>query len=157
MSTAPSAPPALRSNDPCWCGSGRKYKRCHKALEGRVVQGTISPTRPVPPEIERPPYAESGVAVRDAESHVKSPDLIERMRRTGQSAAEVLATVGAAVRPGVTTDELDAICHDACIEQGGYPSPLNYNGFPQVALHLGQRGHLPRHPRRPSACATATS
>ena len=83
MRAAPSAPTALRSNDPCWCGSGRKYKRCHKELEGRVLPGTISPTRPVPPEIERPPYAESGVAVRRPESHVKSPDIIERMRRTG--------------------------------------------------------------------------
>ena len=41
--TAPAAPTALRSNDPCWCGSGRKYKRCHKELEGRVQPGTIEP------------------------------------------------------------------------------------------------------------------
>ena len=39
--------------------------------------------------------------------------------------------VGAAVRPGVTTDELDAVVHAACIERGGYPSPLGYNGFPK--------------------------
>ena len=129
--TAPAAPTALRSNDPCWCGSGRKYKRCHKELEGRVQPGTVSPTREVPPEIERPPYAESGVAVRRPEPHVKSPDVIERMRRTGRSAAEVLAVTGAAVRPGITSDELDAICHAACIERGGYPSPLNYNGYPK--------------------------
>ena len=62
---------------------------------------------------------------------MKSPDIIERMRRTGRSAAEVLAATGAAVRPGITSDELDAICHTACIERGGYPSPLNYNGFPK--------------------------
>ena len=62
---------------------------------------------------------------------MKSPDVIERMRRTGRSAAEVLAATGAAVRPGITSDELDAICHAACIERGGYPSPLNYNGFPK--------------------------
>jgi methionyl aminopeptidase len=53
------------------------------------------------------------------------------MRRAGRAAAEVLALTGAAVRPGITTDELDAICHEACIERGGYPSPLNYNGFPK--------------------------
>jgi methionyl aminopeptidase len=53
------------------------------------------------------------------------------MRRAGRAAAEVLQVVGAAVAPGVTTDELDAICHEACIERGGYPSPLGYNGFPK--------------------------
>jgi methionyl aminopeptidase len=62
---------------------------------------------------------------------VKSPDVIARMRRAGRVAAEVLAETGAAVRPGVTTDELDAICHDACIAQGVYPSPLNYQGYPK--------------------------
>ena len=53
------------------------------------------------------------------------------MRRAGRAAAEVLQTVGAAVRPGVTTDELDALCHEECIRRGGYPSPLNYDGFPK--------------------------
>jgi methionyl aminopeptidase len=43
----------------------------------------------------------------------------------------VLQAVGAAVRPGVTTDELDALCHEECIKRGGYPSPLNYGGFPK--------------------------
>ncbi|MEY2522936.1 MAG: methionyl aminopeptidase, partial [Ilumatobacteraceae bacterium] len=32
-----------QANDACWCGSGRKYKRCHKPLEGRVMQGVVSP------------------------------------------------------------------------------------------------------------------
>ena len=88
---------------------------------------------------------------RWAEPMVKSPDVIARMRVAGRVAAEVLAETGAAVRPGITTDELDAICHEACIRRGAYPSPLNYHGLPQVAVHLGQRGHLPRHPRRPAA------
>ena len=43
----------------------------------------------------------------------------------------MLAETGAAVRPGITTDELDAICHDACIARGAYPSPLNYHGYPK--------------------------
>jgi methionyl aminopeptidase len=69
--------------------------------------------------------------VRVPEPAVKSADVIERMRRAGRAAAEVLAETAAAVRPGITTDELDAICHAACIARGGYPSPLNYNGFPK--------------------------
>ncbi len=123
------APP--RSNDLCWCGSGRKYKRCHKALAGRVTKGVVSPMRTVPGSIERPPYADSGVPTRVAEPMVRRPDVIERMRRTGRAAAEILARAGEAVRPGITTDDLDVLVHELCIERGGYPSPLNYNHFPK--------------------------
>src|SRR3954447_13161310 len=121
----------LKSNDPCWCGSGKKFKRCHKVATNRVQRGTISPRRTVPDEIERPHYAATGQGSHRGEAHVKSPEVIEAMRRTGKAAAEILALTGAAVRPGVTTDELDAICHQACIDAGGYPSPLNYNGYPK--------------------------
>ncbi len=121
----------LKSNDPCWCGSGRKYKRCHKATQGRVQAGVLSPPRSVPSSIERPDYADTGRPVRWAEPMVKSPDVIGRMRQAGRVAAAVLAETGTAVRPGVTTDELDAICHDACLTRGVYPSPLNYHGYPK--------------------------
>jgi methionyl aminopeptidase len=146
--------PTLAANDPCHCGSGRKYKRCHRIADldparvaadqerkeaaereaARFVRpGKQSPKRLVPAEIPRPPYAndpkgrpglrESG-APKDAET-------LEKMRRAGRAAAEVLQVVGAAVRPGITTDELDAIAHEECIKRGGYPSPLGYNGFPK--------------------------
>ena len=121
----------LKANDPCWCGSGKKFKRCHKASDANVRPGRLSPTRAVPPEIPRPPYAETGRPVRRPEDPVQTPEVIERMRVAGRAAAEVLALTGAAIRPGITTDELDAICHQACIDRGGYPSPLNYNGFPK--------------------------
>ena len=62
---------------------------------------------------------------------VKSDDLIARMRTACAIAAEVLETTAAAIRVGVTTDELDMICHEATIAKGAYPSPLNYNGFPK--------------------------
>ncbi|HWC68292.1 MAG TPA: type I methionyl aminopeptidase [Acidimicrobiales bacterium] len=119
----------LQSNDPCWCGSGRKYKRCHKATEGRILPGEISPRRPVPPEIERPPYADTGVPIRWDEPDVKSPEMIERIRRSSQLAAKILRLAGEQVAPGVVTDDLDAYVHELCIEHGAYPSPLNYNGF----------------------------
>jgi methionyl aminopeptidase len=122
---------ALKANDPCWCGSGRKFKRCHKSSTDHIRPGRLSPPRPVPDHIPRPPYAESGVPVRRPESPVRPPEVVERMRRAGRAAAEVLRTVGAAVAPGVTTDELDALCHEECIKRGGYPSPLNYGGFPK--------------------------
>ncbi|MCC6435414.1 MAG: type I methionyl aminopeptidase [Acidimicrobiales bacterium] len=87
--------------------------------------------RSVPAAIERPDYADSGVRTRRKEPRVKSPDVIERMRRSGRLAAEVLRDVGAAVAPGVTTDELDILCHDLIVAAGAYPSPLNYSGFPK--------------------------
>ena len=121
----------LKANDPCWCGSGRKFKRCHKASTDHIRPGRLSPTRVVPAGIPRPPYAETGVPVRVPESPVRTPEVIERMRVAGRAAAQVLQTVGAAVAPGVTTDELDALCHDEIVRRGGYPSPLNYGGFPK--------------------------
>jgi len=121
----------LKANDPCWCGSGRKYKRCHKGTEGRIRPGRVSPVRTVPPDIGRPDYAVSGEPRRWREPMVKPADVIARMRVAGRVAAEVLAETGAAVRPGITTDELDAVCHDACLRRSVYPSPLNYRGYPK--------------------------
>ena len=120
-----------KSNDPCWCGSGRKFKRCHKTADDRVRPGQLSQPRPVPEHIARPPYADTGEPEPWDEPLVKSPPVIERMRRAGQAAAEVLQLVGEAVRPGVTTDELDRLCHEALVERGAYPSPLNYHGYPK--------------------------
>ncbi len=124
-------PTRLRANDPCFCGSGRKFKRCHRPSFEAIRPHAQSPMRTVPDHIERPPYADTGERSVRGEPDVKSADVIERMRRTGQAAAEILRTVGDAVAPGVTTDELDAICHEASIEAGGYPSPLNYGRFPK--------------------------
>jgi methionyl aminopeptidase len=118
-----------QANDACWCGSGRKYKRCHKPLEGRVVQGEISPYRPVPAHIVRPSYADSGQIVRWSEPRVKAPEIIERMRHAGHLGAEILRLAGEMVRPGITTDEIDAYVHQLTIDAGAYPSPLNYGGY----------------------------
>lgn len=93
------------------------------------MPGEISPYRPVPPHINRPSYADTGVPVRWEEARVKSSDVIERMRYAGKVAAEILRLAGEMVAPGVTTDEIDAYVHQLCIDRDAYPSPLNYNGF----------------------------
>ncbi len=131
MATPTTSTTVLRSNDLCWCGSGRKYKRCHKPLEGRVVPHEVSPMRSVPAGIARPPYAETGIPPRWNEPMVKTPELIERMRRAGALAADVLRLAGEQAAPGVTTDAIDVFVHELTVERGAYPSPLNYNGFPK--------------------------
>lgn len=94
----------------------------------------LSPYKPVPPYIPRPPYAETGrvphnpfvdqVLLHDASN-------IERMRFAARLARKVLDIVCASTAPGKTSDEMDTIVHNAIIEHGGYPSPLNYVGFPK--------------------------
>ena len=131
-------------NDPCWCGSGQKYKKCHlesdqagaagpaRKPSGRrpLAPGMVSPMRAVPAQIVRPDYASSG-RPRSQGRDVKTPDELARLRRACQAAARVLRVTGEAVRPGITTDAIDEIGHDETVRLGGYPSPLNYRGFPK--------------------------
>ncbi len=63
---------------------------------------------------------------------IKTAEEIEKMRVAGRLAAEVLSMIEEHVRPGVTTEELDRICHRHIVEtQGAIPAPLNYRGFPK--------------------------
>src|SRR5262245_31764451 len=63
---------------------------------------------------------------------IKTPEDIEKMRIAGRLAAEVLEMIGEHVKPGVTTEELDRICHDYIVNvQKAIPAPLNYKGFPK--------------------------
>lgn len=63
---------------------------------------------------------------------IKTPEEIEKMRVAGRLAAEVLDMIEPHVKPGVSTDELNAICHDYMVNvQGVIPAPLNYRGFPK--------------------------
>ncbi len=63
---------------------------------------------------------------------VKTPAEIEKMRVAGRLAAEVLRMIRPHVQPGITTDELDRLCHDYIVNvQQAVPAPLNYKGFPR--------------------------
>lgn len=64
--------------------------------------------------------------------HLKKPDEIAKMRVAGKLAAEVLEMITPYVKAGITTDELDKICHDYIVNtQKAIPAPLNYKGFPK--------------------------
>lgn len=91
----------------------------------------LSPRRTVPASIARPDYALTGEPASRGSRAVRTPEEIEAMRIAGRVAAEVLVEVGKAIEPGITTDELDRIGHDATVARGAYPSPLNYRGFPK--------------------------
>ncbi|STX51817.1 methionine aminopeptidase [Legionella busanensis] len=63
---------------------------------------------------------------------IKTSEEIEKMRVAGRLAGDVLTMIGPYVKEGVTTDELNTICHDYIVnEQKAIPAPLNYNGFPK--------------------------
>ena len=62
----------------------------------------------------------------------KTTDEIEKMRVAGRLASEVLDMIEEHVKPGITTDELNVICHNYIVnEQQAIPAPLNYHGFPK--------------------------
>ncbi|MDP7598504.1 MAG: type I methionyl aminopeptidase [Acidimicrobiales bacterium] len=99
--------------------------------EPPVRPGLQSPTRTVPPGTALPPYAVTGAPETVSSSDVRTDDEIGRMRRAGRAAAEILFEVAPHVVPGATTDRLDEVVHEATIARGGYPSPLNYRGYPK--------------------------
>ncbi|KAL3907832.1 MAG: hypothetical protein SGARI_003347, partial [Bacillariaceae sp.] len=110
---------------------------------GSVRPGTQSPQRVVVPgdsnqKIILPDYALDGRPKKGSSSpllpwviEVKTPDEIEKMRASGKLGREILDLAGRAVAPGVTTDEIDTLVHEAIVAAGAYPSPLNYHGFPK--------------------------
>jgi methionyl aminopeptidase len=81
-----------------------------------------------------PDYAIDGIPKKKGSSsiiEVKSAEDIIRMRASGKLARQVLDLAGSLVKPGITTDEIDAAVHAACLERGAYPSPLNYRKYPK--------------------------
>ena len=98
---------------------------------GHLVPGRISPQRSVPKSIERPEYVGRQGPRPFTGSDVYSNEKVALIRESGRIAARAIQAVGAAVRPGITTDELDAIAHEFVIAEGAYPSTLGYRGFPK--------------------------
>jgi methionyl aminopeptidase len=98
---------------------------------GHLTPGRLSPERTVPRTIPRPEYIGRREPRTGEHGDLYTLAEVARIQDSGRIAAGALQAVGAAIRPGITTDELDAIAHRYLIEHGAYPSTLHYRGYPK--------------------------
>lgn len=103
----------LGRNDECWCGSGRKYKKCHYELDQRL-QALYDAGEEVP-----------------ARSLLKTPEDIEGIKRSAEVNVGALDHVASLIAPGASTADIDRWVHDYTVEHGAVPAPLGYEGFPK--------------------------
>lgn len=96
---------------------------------GTLVPGRVSPVRTVPASIPRPEYVGRAEPDEGRGGDHHSPEEVERIRAAGRIAADALEAVGRIIRPGITTDEIDAVAHDYMVSRDAYPSTLDYRGF----------------------------
>lgn len=97
----------------CWCGSGLAYKMCHKKYDKKIAVFKKTGHK-VPPR-----------------SIIKNKYDIEMMKKSAAINMAVLDYVGANIKAGLTTEEIDRMVYEKTTELGGIPAPLNYNGFPK--------------------------
>ena len=103
-----------------------------RTAASRIRPGRVTPMRTVPPHIGRPPYADTGeVAAGTGQRHPDRRDHRAHAHRRPHRRRRPPARRHPGT-PGITTEELDVIAHEACIERGAYPSPLNYHGYPKA-------------------------
>lgn len=114
--------------------SGPRHQNLHYRVRGRekIQKGHVSSMLQVPSHIPRPEYASNGQPFTASNKIVcyDSAD-IPKLRRAARLARKILEIGLKAAKPGVTTDEIDKLCHSEMINSGAYPSPLNYFGFPK--------------------------
>lgn len=103
----------LGRNDLCWCGSGKKYKKCHEAFDEKLEF-----------------YRKKGYPVIDHEL-IKTPAQIEKIKESCKINIAVLDYVEANIGPGVSTEEINRWVHEETVRHGGIPAPLGYDGFPK--------------------------
>ncbi len=106
----------MMRNDLCWCGSGKKYKKCHLAFDERIKAMKFDVFKGQ----TRPPKK---VILNDAD--------IEGIRKSGVINDGALDLMTDMVKPGVDTLTLNNAAHEYIVSQGGIPACLNYGGFPK--------------------------
>lgn len=103
----------MERNEPCWCGSGLKYKKCHMAIDEKIML-----------------HAEKGEIV-PRRNMLKTKAQIEKIRVSADLNTAVLDHVAKHIHAGMSTEEIDKLVYDYTVEHGGIPAPLNYQGFPK--------------------------
>jgi methionyl aminopeptidase len=103
----------LSRNDPCWCGSGKKFKHCHLQQDRSLHRAA----RLAGPDL-------SGVII-------KTEEQIEGIRQSCQLTREILEALDERVVAGITTEEIDRFVHAYTVDRGALPAPLNYRGYPK--------------------------
>ncbi len=103
----------LGRNDPCWCGSGKKYKKCHYDFDEIINEHFMC-----------------GETVPDRKL-IKNKEQIQAIRDSGKINTLILDYVSEHIGEGVTTQEIDDWVYKITAENGAVPAPLNYEGFPK--------------------------
>ncbi|GAB2972210.1 type I methionyl aminopeptidase [Frigoribacterium salinisoli] len=98
---------------------------------GHLTAGRVGPMRAVPASIPRPEYVGKPGPAPYTGGDVHDAETVERIRASGRLASQAIDAAEAAIRPGVTTDELDRIVHEFLVSHDAYPSTLGYRGFPK--------------------------
>jgi methionyl aminopeptidase len=99
-------------NGPCWCGSGKKYKKCH--LQTDLEKSGQTPR-----------------AAREHPSMLKTAEEREGMRKAGAFNGELMDYIRPFVKAGISTGDLDVLAHDYTVGHGHVPACLNYRGYPK--------------------------
>jgi methionyl aminopeptidase len=98
---------------------------------GHLYPGRIAAARSIPADIARPEYVGKVGPRAYQGDNLYDDDEIKLIRESGRIAARAVEAVGLAIRPGVTTNELDGVGHAYMIEHGAYPSTVGYRGYPK--------------------------
>lgn len=100
-------------NDPCWCESGKKYKKCHLSFDEKIKTYELKGYEVPPREI------------------IKNETDLAGMRKAAAVNIGALDLVGEKICAGMSTEEINTLVHNYTIEHGGIPAPLNYEGYPK--------------------------
>ena len=100
-------------NDPCWCGSGHKYKDCHLDFDAKLSE-----------------YRRKGSKV-PTHAMIKNPEQIAAIRESAKINVAVLDYVAEHIHAGISTEQIDLWVYEQTTHRGGIPAPLNYEGFPK--------------------------